>query len=183
MFRFLKRKAWEWYEKVFRPIPEEFHSFETGKPFTECIECNGDLTDEDSDYVIEKGFHENEVIFEYAMCEDCAKGFRCELSKESLKHVKRMLRRPKMKETTDGCRMCALPRHELLSYTIIGSCVGPTMMYWSFPMLICGDCMEKILEGLSKQSRDAFDDFEERNFPGPPASELDIPRPKRVMLV
>ena len=184
MWRYFQNKKDEFFRKILRPIPEDFFSFETGEPFAECIECKSDVSQSGSDYIIEKSYQDDEVIYEYALCDDCCEDLRSEMSKESMKHLKRALRRPLLKTTIEGCRCCGLPKHELLSYTIVGSCLGSEMIFWNVPVLICDDCLEAITEGLSKQTRDILDDFEERNFPGPPGMEVDLPKTKRkVMLV
>lgn len=179
MWRYIKDKAGDFYRSLFRPIPEDFYSSETGLPFTSCVECNADITSEDSDYILEKGIFDDEVIYEYALCDDCCKGLRKQLSKDSLKHIRRSLKRPLLKATIDGCRICALPRHELPSHVIVGSCVGDQMLFLGVPILLCEPCLETISEGLSKETQDILDDFEERNFPGPPEMALDLPEPTR----
>lgn len=183
MWQYFRRKKDEFVRNLLRPIPEEFHSLETGEAFAECIECKGQLGHAESDYMIEKHYQDDEVIIEYALCDDCSKGLRTEMSKESAKYLKRALRRPVLKATTDGCRCCGLPKHELPSYTIVGACMGTSMLFWNVPILICSPCLEAISEGLSKETRDMMDDFEERNFPGPPEFELDLPQPKRKVVL
>lgn len=183
MWKFFQRKKEEWIEKLFRPIPEDFFSFETGEPFEECIECGGDISHGTADYIIEKCYQDGEVIYEYALCNECARDLRGEMSRDSLKHLKKALRKPRLKSTIDGCRVCGLPKHELPSYTIVGSCLGGDMLFWDVPVLICEPCLESITEGLSKKTRDILEDFEERNFPGPPEMEIDLPRPKRKVLI
>lgn len=186
MWRFFKNKREEWMRKIFRPIPEDFHSFETGKPFDTCIECDRDLNYPRADYIIEKGYQDDEVVYEYALCNDCAQNLSGEMSKDSTKHLKRCLKRPILKATIDGCRICGLPRDELPSYAMVGGCLGDEMIFWNVPILICEPCLETVYEGLSKKTRDIMDDFEERNFPGPPEMELDLPEPsprRKVVII
>lgn len=183
MWRFIKRKRDEFLDKILQPIPEEFFSFETGEPFAECIECKGDITHSQSDYLIEKCYQDDEVIYEYALCEGCAKSLKGEMSKESTKYLKKALKGPVLKTTTDGCRVCGLPKHELPSYNIVGACLGNEMLFWDVPILICEPCLEVITEGLSQKTKDILDDFEERNFPGPPEMEIDLPKPRRKVVV
>ena len=70
-------------------IPSVFRSTDTKKPFERCIQCNKYLLELDSEYLIEKaikqyqGFEAKEVIFEYAVCMDCAEKMRQSLSAES----------------------------------------------------------------------------------------------------
>lgn len=183
MWQYFKKKKDEIIRNLLRPIPEEFFSLETGEPFAECVECQRHLGGKESDYMIEKCYQDGEVIIEYALCDECGKSLRKEMSKESTKYLKKALRRSVLKTTTDGCRSCGIPKHELPSYTIVGACVGDSMLFWNVPILICEPCLEVISEGLSKETRDMMDDFEERNFPGPPELELDLPRPKRKVVL
>ncbi|MEM7396573.1 MAG: hypothetical protein AAF492_29940 [Verrucomicrobiota bacterium] len=179
MWRYFKEKGEEFFRRYFKPIPEEFHSSETGALFERCLECDGDLTDENADYIIEKGIQDDEVVYEFALCDACCKDLRNDLSKESRRFIEHSLKRPLLKATTEGCRICGLPRHELPSYVLVGACLGTDMIFWNVPFLLCDPCLEKISTGLSRQTRDVLDDFEERNFPGPPEMEIDLPKPKR----
>src|SRR5215210_2824435 len=71
-------------------IPQEFHSFATGKPFERCICCDTYLLGDGTTYVIEKGMLQypdtgvKDVAFEYAMCLPCVEKMRQTLSKASL---------------------------------------------------------------------------------------------------
>mgnify|MGYP000507098918 CR=1 FL=1 len=70
-------------------IPKEFYSFETNSPFERCIECDKFLLDDDTEYIIEKavknykGYPAKDVVFDYAICMDCADRMRKQISKES----------------------------------------------------------------------------------------------------
>ncbi|MDF1810639.1 MAG: hypothetical protein P1V20_00425 [Verrucomicrobiales bacterium] len=183
MWRYFQNKKDEFVRKILRPVPEDFFSFETGEPFEVCIECKSDITGPNSDYIIEKAWQDDELIYEYALCESCCRDLRGEMSKESMKYLKKALRKPVLKTTIDGCRCCGLPRLELPGYTLIGSCLGREMIFWNVPVLICEPCLAIIAEGLSKQTRDIMDDFEERNFPGPPEAEIDLPKPRRKVVL
>lgn len=184
MWKYFQDKKDDFYRRIMRPIPSDFLSFETGGAFDTCVECEGSLSGDSADYIIEKSYQDGEVIYEYALCGDCCKSMKGEMSKESTKHLKKSLKRPILKTTIDGCRCCGIPKHELPSYTIVGSCLGNDMIFWNVPVLICEPCLETISEGLSKQTRDMLDDFEQRNFPGPPEFEIDLPQPrKKVVLI
>ena len=76
-------------------IPKEFYSFETKAPFEFCIECNKYLLDEGTEYLIEKaiknyeGYEAQDVIFDYAICMECAEDMRNQISKESWESMMR----------------------------------------------------------------------------------------------
>ncbi|MEM0968742.1 MAG: hypothetical protein AAGJ31_05285, partial [Verrucomicrobiota bacterium] len=126
---------------------------------------------------------QEEVIFEYALCHRCAKNLRQELSKDSLQTMKRALQQSSVRKTVDQCRVCELPRHDLLSYTIVGMCLGSDMLYHDVPILLCEPCLEDIVANFSQQTKDTLDDFQDRNFPGPPGLEEDLPKPKRKVVL
>ena len=92
MWRYFQRKKEAFLDKILKPIPEEFFSFETGEPFSECVECKGPIGHSHSDYIIEKCYQDDEVIYEYALCDDCSKDLRGEMSKESTKYLKKAMK-------------------------------------------------------------------------------------------
>lgn len=59
------------------PLPDLFHSSDTGAPFEHCLVCERPLLEADAEYVIEKAFRRyeayevEETIFEYALCLSC----------------------------------------------------------------------------------------------------------------
>ena len=73
-----------------QPIPSFFHAYDTGAPFRSCQVCERDLMTYTKPYVIEKAirrypkFDTEDVIFEYAICMDCAEEQRKQMSKESM---------------------------------------------------------------------------------------------------
>ncbi|MCB1229883.1 MAG: hypothetical protein KDN19_06435 [Verrucomicrobiae bacterium] len=175
-FRFLQKKINDFWASKFGPIPPEFHSLETDGPFRHCLDCGGSLLF--TQYLIEKIYSNGEVIYEYALCVECAKKLREELSRESKKAIKRYLRRNRtVKQTLEACTCCRLPKEELPSYQIIGQFSGEEMLNWNLPMLICEPCVDGLAEHLSKQTRDRLDGFLDEHFPGPP--EMDVPLPTR----
>jgi hypothetical protein len=76
----------------FQEIPKIFYSYQTQKPFSNCLVCSCYLL-EDQTYIIEKalkkhpGFTAQDVIFDYAICLSCALKMRQEFSKESLEKI------------------------------------------------------------------------------------------------
>ena len=71
----------------FIPVPEELWSFETGAPMQRCFMCDCDLFEEGTNYLIEKAFKGDEVLFEYAVCFECRMKLQDELSKKSLQLI------------------------------------------------------------------------------------------------
>jgi hypothetical protein len=68
-------------------IPKEFFNSETKEPFRTCMMCNQSLAEKQ--YMVEKAIKNypslgtKEIIFEYAMCLECAGKMHLELSEES----------------------------------------------------------------------------------------------------
>lgn len=59
-------------------IPPVYYPFDSNEPFKECLVCGTDLTLGTRDYFVEKAiknhveFKVKDVVFEYAMCSECA---------------------------------------------------------------------------------------------------------------
>lgn len=156
-------------------IPEKFHSFLTEGPFERCIICNRYLLGEGEHYLIEKGYKQTEVIFEYAMCFSCAEKMRGELSRESLQRIEAHFeervdfsarRRRLLQVSTDDIEpwisRCILTKNKLQEtddYQIYAHCVGEHLVFSGCPYMVCGEALGGLYKLLSKKTRDAMDDF------------------------
>ncbi|MAS93162.1 MAG: hypothetical protein CMO55_08195 [Verrucomicrobiales bacterium] len=171
------------FEGAFPKIPEEFHCFETGKPFDHCIECSLPLIDAtESPYIITRALQNSEPILEWAICGDCSERFREEISEESQEAIAsfmataktgpdHILRSPT--EKTSYCYICATPREQLVGYNIQAICSGEELISMQAPLLVCHSCEEQAAELLSKATKDHYDRFFEQHFGGPPGSAVD----------
>ncbi len=184
-------------------IPKEFHSFSTGTLFDRCLECDKYLLDGDTEYFIEKaikkyeGFEAQDVIFEYAICIQCAERMRNSMSKASqqsiqqyfmdnvdlLKRMEIMQANPNNPETwMDKCLIKGERKSGLNEYQIYAHCNGNKLNLTQMPYLVSGAALEEISAVLSTETLDEFDDFSRRHFGPPP--ELAEPLPfRRVMLI
>lgn len=163
-------------------IPKEFMSFEDGQPFTNCKVCNRDLTEKNSHYVIEKairkytGYNAWDVVFEYAICIECAEGFRKEMSAESVSKIEQYFIEnanfslqaqrlskiegdPNIEDFTNQCLIKGLDKNQIEEYQIYGECRGNRFIYGNMPYMICGEAMDDIAQLLSNQTLDELDGF------------------------
>ncbi|MCH7228848.1 hypothetical protein [Haloferula sp. A504] len=143
------------------PIPERFHSFETGGPFKICSVCSRAF-DEDEPHLIEKAFQKGETVYEYAICQPCHDGIREELSEESRQRIESHLREAigRAELFDDPLERCIFSGRELgEEHLICGLFVGR----WMVPQFPCfaisGEEMEKIAGLLSKSTRERLDQF------------------------
>ena len=151
------------------PVPEILHSaFEEG-PFTACVSCGADLRDESRFYQIQKAWKGGEVVFELAVCLECAADTMREFSVESMERMHRFFSE-RFRPTADleSCHFCGRERGPEQEFEIGAACRGGNLLR---PMVaVCGECTAASQENLSKKTRDAWGDFVDRNLPGVPDS-------------
>ena len=185
-------------------IPEEFLSYETGEPFKSCKVCDRDLTDPSTHYIIEKairrypGYEAYDVVFEYAICYDCAEGFRKELSVQSLnkieqyfinhvdvnQHASRLQSDEPYQpdQFTSNCLVKGLNKNEIEEYQIYGECRGNKLVYGNMPYMISGPAMDEIAQLLSNQTLDELDGFAGKHL-GPSPELENLFRGRKLVLL
>lgn len=169
-------------------IPAIFHSFLTDDPFVACSMCERPFT-ETTQYMIEKAYVRDEVIFEYALCDPCLDKIRSEVSVESLAAVARFFTRSmdrdartalQRKWPTDPedwiqhCILTGRARSDCDHYQICGVCRGTDMVFGEMPCMISSPALEELQQELSKKTKDRFDDFT-RDVLGLPTDLADLP--------
>ncbi|WP_207432772.1 hypothetical protein [Sabulibacter ruber] len=175
----------------FEPLPEELYSVESGKPFHSCITCHQPLLQDGVNYLLEKAVRYypeakvQDVIFEYAMCMNCAQQLREELSQESkanidaffAERVNLVARREALMALPDPlrlenwishCLITGIPRTECTEYQIYAQCDGHDLLYTYMPYMISSQAMEEIQELISAHTRQVLDDFMDQHFGLPP---------------
>ncbi|MBV6644252.1 MAG: hypothetical protein KI790_02320 [Cyclobacteriaceae bacterium] len=187
-------------EMGFQEIPEIFYSFESKKPFEKCINCNRDLLDGDTDYIVEKAvrkykdFEAKDVIFDYAICIDCALEMRKEFSKESAEkmdeyfssHVNAQTMPIKdegeidVEKCIQHCVVKKIDIKELQEYQLFAYCRGEKLFQGIPPYMVSAAAVEEILPLLSNSTSDLLNGFYEKHF-SPDPSLLE-PTPKLVFL-
>ncbi len=179
-------------------IPKEFYSFETGAPFTNCLECGKDLMD-GQPYLIEKAFKNHieydvkDTVFDYALCMTCAEGLRNQMSKESQEALMKFFSekmdfhqhlsrsgRPS-KENISTCMITGKPATKCPEFQIYAYCVYDRISNDMPPYMISGEVMDQILPILSKQTKDDLDGFFNKHF-SPDPSLMEPIGPKFVLV-
>lgn len=171
-------------------IPDILYSTDTGKPFTNCMVCNKPLLEAASPYFIEKAFKHyrsfdlENVIFEFAMCLECAEKLHKSMSEESVRKIeeyfktrvdfeernKQMMEseNPELDQWISKCIIKNTPIKESDEYHICIMCFNKILIFTQFPYAIGGEALEEIQELLSKQTLDEMDGFIGKYFTGPP---------------
>ena len=183
------------------PIPPLFCKSDVKTPFDSCQMCSCSL--DNKRYLIEKAIRNyaslntSEVIFEYAMCLECAGKMRMELSTESRSNIEKyFLNNVNQSEfqnrmgntSTDDvnklvskCIVKNTDINDAREYSIYALCEGNQIVLGELPYALSGECMDEMTELLSAKSLDILDDFIGNHFSGPP-EVMDILK-RRPLLV
>lgn len=161
-----------------------FESVETGQSFETCKICEKSLFLSTNAWVVNKHYHRQECILEYAVCEPCRDQVTKEFSGSSKAAIRdflesnidweqRMLDWMELEQPAgrmDQCVACLCPRETMHGFTISaqfshdGSLIdGP------LPLLLCSQCVSQITDNLSPQSLAAWNQFIATYFEGPDA--------------
>ena len=179
-------------------IPKQFYSFETNALFDHCIECNKYLLEADTEYLIEKafksyeGFEAKDVIFDYAICMDCAEKMRNDISRESWNQMMRyfqenmdisarleMSHQPP-EESINQCMIKKTSIDDCREYQVFAHCKGTKLNMQNPPYMISGAVMEELMPLLSQATKDEMDGFFNKHFsPDPSFFE---PTPKLILI-
>ncbi|NNC95819.1 MAG: hypothetical protein HKN92_09680 [Chitinophagales bacterium] len=169
-----------WFNREKEEIPEKFHSYESGKAFENCMICDKYLLDPGTRYMIEKafkqysGFQSKDVLFEFAICEDCGTSMRADLSKESLDNIQqyfftnanRVIDMDEYEKNssvsdlfTQKCIIKNINKEDLTEFQMIAYCDGPNLSLSEPPLLISELAADEIQELISEQTRDELERF------------------------
>lgn len=185
-------------------IPKEFHSFDTGKPFCNCVVCEKDLFEPGTHYFVEKAIKKypnssaTDVIFEYAICLECAMEMRETLSKESMESIdnyfdsrvnllsrwKNLTRDNKydIKDWISNCLITGKHIDELNEYQIYAHCEEDRMLFSLMPYIVSGEVIEEVSELISQKTKDELDGFMGK-YLGPPPSIREILKDKTPVFI
>jgi hypothetical protein len=157
------------------PIPEIFHSIQHSGLFTKCIDCEKQLLEDDTTYLIEKAIKRNEVIFEYAICLDCATKLHGELSMESMQKIQEYFEKNVDMEQRffdyedmdksdtspwiDTCLVKNTPIDKCEEYQLYAMCSGDKMVVNVLPYMVSHAAIEDLQDLISKKTKDRMDDF------------------------
>lgn len=175
-------------------IPEVFKSHNTKLPMARCIQCEKNLLEEGRKYMIEKAVKKydsvyTDVLFEYAICMDCADEMRTSMSKESTQNMKKyfsgntnfwkrnrdlLLDEPESDKPVDinlwisNCMIKGTPVSELGEYQIFGYFEGEKLLVSMLPYVIGEAALEEMESMISAETRGEMDDFIDEHFGLPP---------------
>lgn len=178
-------------------MPEELFT-EEGKPFETCKQCGKSLHEPPVGYTLEKVYkrypnaEKPQVLFEYAVCDDCAGDMRDEFSEESAQNLQNyfaqnLIGREDVADQDLDTRLntCMIKNSALAEeqeYAVVARGYGDKMLKSHYPFAIGLTAMDELAELLSDKTRDLLDDFVERNFTGPPEFEVVPPDGKWVLV-
>ncbi len=171
-------------------IPSLFHSSDSEKHFDRCMVCEKYLLEEGTDYMIEKSIRQfpdlqvTEVIFEYAICMDCAIQLNESMSKETRQGIADYFSRcenlhkrqnqfswGQAKDVKPLIERCALKDtliSDCMEYQIIGQCSGTHLLLAGTPMAISHAALDEMADLMSAESLGEIDGFIGKYFTGPP---------------
>jgi hypothetical protein len=177
-------------------IPKTFHSEESGLPFSQCYDCGFSLADCEGGYLIQKVLNGKETVMEIAVCNDCHDRLQQTYSKESREQIwnfyldhadlpgrlKKFHALPPMPDFwINNCLTCKILKNRLQEYAIAARCLGDCLILGEAPMMICFDCMQKVMELMSENSLKTYDQWMDRVLPPTSGHAKHKPR-KRVFI-
>ena len=138
------------------------------------------------------GFKASDVIFDYAICMDCALEVQKGLSAESMRKIQEFMQqhlhqnmRVKDPESdldsyTEHCLVSNRPLKECEEFQIFAYCRGSKVNLEMPPYMISGQVLDEISELLSPETRDELDGFFNKHFTPDPG--LMEPNPRLVLI-
>lgn len=165
-----------------------FESVETDAPFETCKVCTHPLEFSET-WVVNKHYHRDECVMEYAVCEECRDGISGRFSEESKAAIRafleneidweqRMLDWMALEapaERLDFCVACRIPRFLAEGFAISAQFrQDGSLIEGALPLLMCSDCVARITFSLSTESREVWRDFVTRHFEGPGSEDIDL---------
>lgn len=165
--------------------------------------CQKLLLEDGTQYMIEKAYRRypaldtEAVVFEYAMCMQCAQKMRKALSEESRRNIdsyfdtninftQRLLDIQEAKDIDEWLNRCVVkntPAEQEEEYMICAQCDGQNIVYFMFPYMIGSAAMQEVSELLSQKTRDILDDFIDEHLSGPPELRELFKSNKKLLLV
>ncbi|WP_417613133.1 hypothetical protein [Owenweeksia hongkongensis] len=166
-------------------IPSKFDNSILEKKFSNCSVCNGDLTSFDQEYLIEKAYKRfpdnlgEELLFEIAVCFDCAGRMKGELSKESLENIstffqeksfeqKQAYPNPDPSILLNQCLLSGKNLGDMQEYQVYAHCRGGQLADPHSYYMLSDEIIEEIQGLLSDHTRDQLQKFSDDNIGMPP---------------
>ncbi len=165
-----------------RSMDEWLGSEETGEAFSHCLRCHLPLAEIDAPWLVNKEFHRDECVLEYAICQPCRDEVADQLSEESKESVRKFLEQEidweervrecmLFQDLTDRfgtCVSCHTARGELEGFGISALFDSDGQLVTGpLPLLICRNCIARMTASLSESSREVWRNFLADHFAGP----------------
>jgi hypothetical protein len=158
-------------------------SEETGVAFSHCVSCRLPLLEIDAPWLVNKDYFRDECVLEYAVCQPCRDRSARAISEESKAAVRNFLESeidweariaefmatPDPETRFSHCIACRTPR-ELTEGFAVSALFdsGGHLVTGPLPLLICRNCIGRMTESLSDQSRAVWKQFLDTHFESPP---------------
>lgn len=173
-------------------IPKDFYQKEDDSLVEACKVCGQYLLDEETPYLLEKAIKKfssikaEEVIFEMAICLNCAQQAQSAISKQSKIDVEAFLSSPRIKDNIlqamekgffeedvmlNYCMVTGMSKDDIEEFQIMAHCTGRHLTEGSQAFMISSEGLEEIQSILSKETKDELERFREENFGVPPEFE------------
>lgn len=172
-------------------IPSFFFKYDTEVPFEYCSFCEGSLARFDK-YAVEKVFRQHrsvgtsEIVYEYAVCWECAGGIGEEVSEESMRAISELFRQHgenvlmktehlhnlELYNIDSWIERCSLTGKEIRlceEYAVSGVIENDRLVYELSPMVVSDEFMERLQSVLSKETKDKFDGLRDKVLDGSPS--------------
>lgn len=187
----------EEFKLTFVDIPKIFKTSVSEDFFRKCLICEGDLIENDEEYLIEKVISNGKVEIEYAICINCLQKEREKLSEESLNRIEKFFgsyekkfnqRKEILNNVIDvnlylkNCLISDLEITNNSDYHIFAHCLGDKMLMGFYPYALRFEVIDYIQTILSKKTKDELDNFRRRYFDLPP-DIYDVLSKKRIPLL
>lgn len=158
-------------------------SEETGEAFSHCVSCRVPLLETDAPWLVNKDYFRGECVLEYAVCQPCRDRVSLAISEHSKAAVRRFLeteidweaRIAEFMASADPlerfsrCIACSTPRELMDGFAVSAAFDSAgNLVTGPLPLLICRNCVGRMTENLSDQSRELWKQFLAENFAGPP---------------
>lgn len=159
-------------------------SEETGHDFCSCIHCRMPLVELDAPWLVNKEYVGSECVMEYAICQRCRDEVASGFSEESKRGVQQFIEREidwqerlgefmqmhAVEERFAQCIACRAERDGLRRFAISAQFdSGGELTVGPLPLLLCGECVERMTAGLSEQTREVWKRFVGEHFAAPPS--------------
>lgn len=166
-----------------------FDSVETDRPFEICQVCTQLLPLAADTWVVNKHYHRDECVLEYAVCEKCRDEVSGRFSESSKSTIRDFLETridweqrildwmalANPVDRLDECVSCRTKRTEMEGYTISAQFrYDGSLIDGALPLLMCSSCVSTVTSCLSEESRRVWQDFTSSYFDGPDSEDTDF---------